>query len=135
MALQAFLLPVIVLAGFSIYLVARSILSPPNFTDVRSIKRDNKTLIDKDDVLPFIPIGNHGFYAMHVGTEVAQLDLLTLARFDRQRIGVYPLVCGHVRRVVRIGQNIEDGRIVDDRQKRHGRDDLFENVTNLCLNL
>lgn len=34
-----------------------------------------------------------------------------------------------------VGQYVEDGRIVDDREESHGRNDLFQNVTNLGLNL
>lgn len=72
---------------------------------------------------------------MHVRAEAPQLDLLTLTRLDRERIRIDPLVCGHVRRVMRVRQDVEHGRIVDDGQKRHRRHDLFENIPDLSLDL
>ena len=77
------------------------------------------------DTLPFIPIGDHSLYPVHIRTEAAQLDLLTLACLDRQWIRVYPLVGRHISRVMSIGQYVEDSGIVDDREKSHRGDDLF----------
>ena len=47
-------------------------------------------------VLSFIPIRHHGFNPVHVRAEAPQLHLLALARFDRQRVGIDPLVGRHV---------------------------------------
>lgn len=82
-----------------------------------------------------VAIGNHGFYPVYVRAEGTQLDLLALACLDRERICVHPLVSGHVRRVVRVGQYIEDSRIINDREERHRGHDLLQYIPNLGLDL
>jgi hypothetical protein len=72
---------------------------------------------------------------MDVSAEAPQFDLLALARFDRQGVGIYPLVRGDISRFRSVGKDIEDCRLIDDRQEGHSRHDLFQNISYLCLNL
>jgi hypothetical protein len=80
-----------------------------------------------------VPIGHHRFDAVDVRAEAAELHLLTLARLDGERIGIHPLVCGHVRRLVRIRQYVEDRWFLYDREKGHSGHDLLQYVPNFCL--
>lgn len=70
---------------------------------------------------------------MHIRAKTPQLYLLTLTRFYRERVGIYPLVCGHVGGLGCVYQDVEHRRLVDDRQKRYGRDDLLENIADFRL--
>lgn len=53
---------------------------------------------------------------MHVCAEAPHLDLLALARFDGQRVGVHPFVRGHIRRVLGVCQDVKDGGFLEDRK-------------------
>lgn len=60
---------------------------------------------------------------------------VSYVRGDISKLRVYPFVRGHIRRVMRVRQNVEDSWIIDDRQKGHGGDDLFEDIPNFGLDL
>lgn len=47
--------------------------------------------------LTFKSIRDHCFHSVDVGAETPQLHLLALARFNRQRIRIHPLVSGNIR--------------------------------------
>jgi hypothetical protein len=72
---------------------------------------------------------------MHVSAEAPKLDLLALARFNRQRVRVHPLVCRYIGGFGRIRKNVENRRLVDDRQERYRRYDLLQDGPNLRLYL
>ena len=82
----------------------------------------------------FVPVRNHRFYPVDVRAETSQLDLLALAGFDRQRVSIHPLVGRHLGRLRGVGEDIEDGWLVDNWQKGHTGHDLLEDGSNLCLN-
>ena len=84
--------------------------------------------------LAFVTICHHGLDPMHICAEAPELHLLALRRFDRQRVRIHPLVRGHVGRLFRVREDIEHGRLIDHRQERHRRHDLFQDITNLGLN-
>lgn len=85
--------------------------------------------------LSLISISNHRLDPVNVRAEAAKFHLLALARLDRQRVGINPLVRGDVRRVVRIRKDVEHCPFIDDRQERHCRDNLFQDVADFCLDL
>lgn len=85
-------------------------------------------------VLSFIPIRHHGFNPVHVRAEAPQLHLLALARFDRQRVGIDPLVGRHVSGLRCVRQDVEHRRLINHRQEGNCRNNLLENVADFCLN-
>ena len=85
--------------------------------------------------LPFISVCDHRLDPMNVCTEASQLHLLTLARFDRERVRVNPLISGDVGGFLCVGEDVENGGFVNNGEKCHRRDNLFEDVSNFCLDL
>jgi len=83
----------------------------------------------------FVSICNHCLDPMHVCTKTPQLHLLALTSFDCKGIRVHPLARRHVCRLRGIGEDVEHSRFVHDWQKGNRRDDLFENVPDLLLDL
>ena len=84
---------------------------------------------------PLVAVRDHSLDPVHVRAEAPQLHLLALARLDRQRVRVHPLVRGHVRGLRCVREDVEHRWLVDDRQERHRRDDLLEDVAYFCLDL
>ena len=56
---------------------------------------------------------------MHIRTEIPQLDLLAFAGLNSQRICIHPLIRWDIGRLMSIGEDVENGRLVDDGQKCH----------------
>jgi hypothetical protein len=70
---------------------------------------------------------------MDIRTKASQLHLLTLPCFNSQRVRIYPLICRDIRRLGRICQDIEHGRLVNYWEERDCGDDLFENISDFGL--
>ncbi len=54
---------------------------------------------------------------MNIRAEAPQFHLLALTCFYRQRIRIHPLIRRDVSRFMRIHEDVEHRRLVDDRQK------------------
>lgn len=70
---------------------------------------------------------------MDIRTKASQLHLLTLPCFNSQRVRIYPLICRDIRRLGRICQDVEHGRLVNYWEERDCGDDLFENISDFGL--
>lgn len=106
---------------------------PPHHTSAKFAA----CLDDSDDhppyPLPIVPVRHHRLNSVHVRAEAPQLHLLALARFDSQGVCVDPLVRRDVRRLRGICEDVEDGRLINDGQERHGRNYLFQDGPDLSL--
>lgn len=72
---------------------------------------------------------------MNIRTEAPQLDLLTLARLDSQRIGIHPLVCRNICGFRRVRKNVEYRRFIDDWKECDGRHYLLQDIPDFGLYL
>ena len=72
---------------------------------------------------------------MHICAEAPQLHLLAFTGFDRQRVCINPFVRGHVGRLRSIREDVEHRRLVDYGKECDGRNNLFKDGPDLCLNI
>ena len=74
----------------------------------------NNTLL----ILPIVPVRHHRVYPVNISAEATQLHLLALARLDRMRVCVHPLIGRNISRFRCVRQDVEHRRFGYHRQIR-----------------